>query len=234
MMSLFVLAVCAAAPMDIASATISGDTCGYPIPVFCNASVSPTSAAPGTSFAITASSTSAIIPLFLIFIAVVAPSGATYACQFIGSADTPPCHGLIITAGASSCTIPFGEAGTVTSTGSISGCSGSNTASWALLSVPFTPAELYLNCANGAVLLPSGSTAGGVGSTSQIGPYTVVACWSPLPDSAGYYATTTFTVSPAVATGVPQFPLGLLALFAVMVPALLILRKSVPLPKRSV
>ena len=58
------------------------------------------------------------------------------------------------------------------------------------------------------------------GTTRQGGYYTVIGCF----DSFSYLMTGSFISSPTV-SGVPQFPLGLFALFAVMVPALLLFRK---------
>jgi hypothetical protein len=77
------------------------------------------------------------------------------------------------------------------------------------------------------------------GDTSQVGTYHVVVCWnfatqdpnggSPVFSSAA--TTTTFQIT---ATPVPEFPLGLAFLFAVAVPALLLVRAKSSAVKRPI
>ena len=70
------------------------------------------------------------------------------------------------------------------------------------------------------------------GDTSQSGTYNVVVCWQfatqdpngGAPTFTSVAGTPTFQITPS--TGVPEFPLGLMALFAVAVPVLLLVRKS--------
>jgi hypothetical protein len=62
----------------------------------------------------------------------------------------------------------------------------------------------------------------GEGSTSQSGSYTVIGCFIDVS-----YLTTGFFISSPTVSGVPQFPLGTVALFSLAIPALLVIRRRV-------
>jgi len=77
-----------------------------------------------------------------------------------------------------------------------------------------------------------------VGDTSQVGTYNVVVCWNfatqdpnggpPIFSQAA--TTTTFQIT---GTSVPEFPLGLFALLAIALPALMVARAKFGVVKRD-
>ena len=76
----------------------------------------------------------------------------------------------------------------------------------------------------------SGGMASCVTTYLPAGSDTVTATYSGYADHAGSSGTDTVTVAQPSPNGVPQFPLGLPLLFAIMVAALLVLRKTVVSP----
>ena len=194
------------------------------------------------------------------FVAVLTPSGYIFgcisdssACNIMGFSASGP--------GTYQCTIPFGGAASslalVTSGGvSASDCSGSDSGTWTGMSSTLCGgvAPEGANCVGTAGFndLVTGCTSASTyfigfgipnpppstGDTSAPGTYSVVVCWNfatqdptvggPVFSSAA--STTTFQISPSL--GVPQFPMGLGLLLAVMVSVLLFVRpKSSGVPK---
>ncbi|MDA4123214.1 MAG: hypothetical protein OK456_08560 [Thaumarchaeota archaeon] len=192
------------------------------------------------------------------FVAVLTPSGYIYGCISGSSAcdlDGFTASGL----GTYQCTIPFGGAAaslSLATTGGVSAtdCSGSDSGTWTGMSSTLCGgvSPTGANCVGttGFNDLVTGCTAGSsyfigfgipnpppsAGDTSESGTYSVVVCWNfatqdPNGGAAAFSSaayTTTFQISPS-STGVPEFPMGLLALLAVMVPLVLVLRKRTPL-----
>ena len=194
------------------------------------------------------------------FIAVLTPSGYIYgcisdssACDVVGFTASGP--------GTYQCDIPFGGAASslsLATTGGVSAtdCSGSDAGTWTGMSSTLCGgvAPEGANCVGSAGFddLVTGCAAvssyfigfgipnppPSAGDTSESGTYSVVVCWNfatqdpnggpPVFISAAY--TTTFQISPS-STGVPEFPMGVLALIAVMVPVVLVLRKRAFSPR---
>ena len=218
-----------------------------------NDSASPSPASPNTTInlasAVSVDATSASTGLAhsesILYLVVEAPSGTIYACTS-GTACNPS-YQSGATPGTGTCSVPFGGTSTlsetitggVTETGT---CSGSNAAAWGPLSGfgcsndPCSGSgdfSALLSSCSGSVTdvflsIPFSTTHG---DTSESGTYNVLTCWSmSVTGTFGLSfvarAQTTFVITPS--TGVPQFPLGMAALFALMVPLLLITRKWGP------
>ena len=174
-----------------------GDTCGST----CSVSVTPASGSPNGIYDINTTVHPSSTTEFLFSLAVLTPNGQVYICWF----PNAPCVGLDIQAqlgsGISSCTIPFGGAGTASGSHSIQGCSGSNSDSWSLQPTPQTLAGLESSCTSGGDI---GGEDGGVGSTSETGTYTAIVCWSSPNSGDGVYATTTWSVAVTVTSTVTR------------------------------
>lgn len=189
----------------------------------------------------------------IFFIAVLTPSGTTYgciggssACDLVGFSATGP--------GTYSCGVPFGGATSslsVATTGGVTApgdCTGSDAGTWTGMSSTLCGgvAPEGANCVgvtgfNDLVTGCDGSTSYFIGfgvpnltpfagDSSQSGTYNVVVCWQfatqdpngGAPTFTSVASTTTFQITPS--TGVPEFPLGLVALLAVAVPLMLLVK----------
>jgi hypothetical protein len=175
------------------------NTCGST----CSVSVSPDSGIANTQFDINTQVTvPAFTPSLLFLVAVITPSGATYACSPAGACFSIRVHpGPTVQIG--SCTIPFGVAGTLT--GSAFDCSGSNSV-WVEQTVlggnPLATLESDCTSLSGGFL----NGPDGVGSTLETGIYTVISCWLSPNGINGLYSETTFSVTNIGVT--PEFPMG--------------------------
>ena len=217
-------------------------------------SASPSLAPPNTTISMISNATlSGATPKgyydVLSYISVLTPSGTIYTC-ISGSAE---CNLVGFTAtgpGTYQCAIPFGGAAaslSVSTTGGVSpyggDCTGSDSAlfgAWTYQTTSSTCPTVGNVCtgpsglADLETLCTSGGWFGGTGSastgdTSEAGTYQVLDCWtfytsspSSGPSGKAVVSMGSFTISPA--SEVPQFPFGLLALFAIAVPALFLLR----------
>ncbi len=185
--------------------------------------VLPTSGAPNTVVSITLSASVSAGAVESFFMVVFTPTGEYFSQT--GHIDN--------SAGASgtfTCSVPFGGSGPSGSSGPsggiMTGCGGSNY--WQPVIAGGGALSVFESDCPGFPGTTGGT--GGLGSTSQTGSYTAFAC---LGVEGGSYGTSPFTISSPAS--VPQFPLGLALLFAVMVPALLMLRKrTLSLPSPSV
>ena len=198
---------------------------------FCSVSVSPPSGGSGTAFGIQTGFTNTITTeeYFITFVAVVTPSSVVYTCG-----PTSGCNSVYVGESSSgTCTIPFGASGSLTSTGSINNCSGSNSAAWVEQS-GLSISTLESDCESVNIGSYSGSP-GGVGDTSQTGTYTVIACWQNPgagETASSIWTDTTFSVTGS-SSSVPEFPMGITILLVVMVPLLLGMRKLRPASERT-
>ena len=198
-LGLGVLSTLAFAPVTHAdtvnSVTFSSSTCStFPCP-------------PNTVVKITVDVTVAADSFLYLDVWVFTPSGDVYhllnPANYLN--DAPGAGAVTLT-----CTIPFGGAGTMsTSFSSLTGCSGSNSGVWEQATGPTSTG----GCNQGNTEVSSGE-----GSTSQAGSYAVLAC------DGNVSGTGSFSISSP--TGAPEFPLGIVLLFAIAVPALLVLRKK--------
>ena len=194
----------------------------------------------------------------IFFIAVLTPSGTIYGCI----SDSSACNleGFIATSpGTYQCSVPFGgttESLSSSGTGGVSPlgteCSGSDAGTWTGMSstlcggVAPTGAtcvgmsgfnDLVNGCGDSSYFIGFGSLTPSSGDTSQVGTYDVVTCWA-------FFTSTpaTGTVAKGVAStasfqiesqeGVPQFPIGISALFAIALPVLLLARMKLRSPRQ--
>jgi hypothetical protein len=180
--------------------------------------VSPSSCPPNTVVTITISATIDEDSQKSVQLIVVTPNGDVYMPKVSFSFMGGPIGSSTIT-----CSVPFGGPGTLTSTatnaGSAAFCSGSNAAEWYQITNPTLSSEEMEKCNAGGTIISAGE-----GSTAQGGTYTVLGCFEDVS-----YIPTQFSITSAI-SGVPQFPLGLAALFAVMLPILLIFRTKRIIP----
>lgn len=185
---------------------------------------------------------------------VLTPSGTIYDC--VGSSAECSVLGYNSTSagGTFQCDVPFG--GSVASlsssaTGGVSiygGCSGNDSIAWTeatsnlCTGTQESPSQYLCVGAAGLSELSSVCTSGGFisgavsntqGDTSQPGIYEVLVCWSFVttnPSSAAVVFSDVVSLGSFViqsSSGVPQFPLGLMAIFAVGLPALMLVRAKV-------
>lgn len=170
------------------------NTCG----ATCSVSVTPSSGNHGTQFNIT---TTITVPAgkdaSLDFIGVVTPNGEVFTCGpvsalcSLGSVELDNFGGGSPATGT--CTVPFGASASLSKTGAVFGCTGSNSAAWVQQTIRNTLALLEDSCSRIAGdWNPSPGTAG---STSEAGTYTVIACWTNPSVFGGLFAETSFTVN---------------------------------------
>ena len=189
------------------------------------------------------------------FVAVLTPSGYIYGC--ISSSSACDLAGFSASGpGTYQCAIPFGGAASslvLTTSGGVSAfdCSGSNSGTWTGMSSTLCGgvAPSGANCVGttGFNDLVTGCTGASsyfigfgipnpppsAGDTSAPGTYSVIVCWNFATQNpnggpavfSSAASTTTFQISPSL--GVPEFPMGLGFLLAVMIPVLLFVRSKV-------
>jgi hypothetical protein len=196
--ALIILGVIALPVLAVSSPIFAATgTCG----TACSVSASPappTFGAPNTAFAIKVSaSPTAAQEAELGYVAVILPDGSVYSCDADDAGCSAPTYlgiGELV-----SCTIPYGAAGSLASTGDglIQGCSGTNSQSWEPVSNKYTTSLSAMEavCTEGGAAGLGGVATGTVGDTSQSGEYTVVVCWLGLASgNTGLYATASFVV----------------------------------------
>jgi len=177
-----------------------------PLTVAPSSCMSPLSCAPNTVVTITISATLNAGSQEGIGLVVFTPTGAAYVLNINAKFD----NHISSTSKSFTCSVPFGGAGTMSG----NSCGGSNSGVWTLASGLTISNEEADNCNAGVGIVSTGE-----GSTSQGGTYTVIGCFIDLS-----YVTAQFGIT-SPTSGVPEFPFGLVVLFALLVPALMVLRK---------
>jgi hypothetical protein len=176
---------------------------------------------------------------------VLTPSGSILGCELYcsGQAQSGTSSGTF------TCTVPFGGAVASESSSTSGGvtevsppaCNVSDANAWGPVfpeapgycsnnpcsgAGDFAGLQSFCNSDGGSSVFQPGPYS--QGDTSQPGTYSVLTCWGEVPgeyiDLVSFMASqTSFTITQSA--GVPQFPLGIALLLAVMVPVLLVLRK---------
>ena len=190
-----------------------------------SSTISPSSGTPNTIINITVNaSVSQANADDEVYVVVQAPDGSLYLYDglefdnFNSTTLQPP-----LTA---TCEIPFGGAGTLSSTAPsplfVFDCSGSNANKWSPIVNSLTIQDFVSDCPSAPTTV---TDTPGAGSTAQTGKYQVFVCMEV--GSSGLGASGSFTInSPSNPNSVPEFPLGLGLLMVMAVPALLFLKRN--------
>jgi len=171
-------------------------------------------------------------------------SGGTYQCKvpFGGSVATDS----LSTTGGVSNYIGCPESGADDSTAwtgiSSNLCSGTSGIYTNICSGASGFADLVSTCSNanvgGFIGFGDGSLSPSNGDTSQTGTYSIIVCWNfvtvvnEVVIGSQVPSTGTFQISPS--SGVPEFPLGTLALLAIALPVLVLVRAKFSASRKSV